>query len=90
MKTYKALQEEIKIVLEAAKSNKEHWFELGVSNKSIVVQNESYEIANAGKVLHWFKGTWKRGVWKRGIWKGGYDENGDLHKAGDSPDKWNK
>lgn len=38
----------------------------------------------------WYGGIWKRGIWDGGTWKGGYDKNGNYHKAGDSPDKWQK
>jgi hypothetical protein len=37
---------------------------------------------------NWSDGVWRGGTWEGGTWEGGYDQNGDYHKAGDSPDKW--
>ena len=52
-------------------------------------------IGKKGNKLIWYDGQWvfgewksKFAIWKKGIWRGGYDEKGDVHLEGDSPNKW--
>lgn len=52
-------------------------------------------LGKKGNKIVWYSGQWtlgqwdsRYGVWKGGKWLGGYDENGNVHIKGDSPDKW--
>lgn len=52
-------------------------------------------LGKKGNKLVWHSGKWVLGtfdenfaIWKKGDWRGGLDSLGNVHKVGDSPNKW--
>ncbi len=75
------------LTLEKIASLGYHWIiEAGIKDAVLGVK---------GKKLIWYDGKWVFGtfyedqaIWKKGDWRGGLDSRGNVHKVGDSPNKW--